>query len=223
MLRESSLSITDALGRAPPSEDPGASRNWMSCALARSSSIFWAVDNSSGSLTNGGIGFCALVARNWSGLSAREKRSAPIRAVSLTPSRRSIPLRATGRLFSALARCTSARCISIRPQRSGAESLKGPNSGAVGSAWVAPSAKASNGPRANRSGCSSQALLYSNEARGRLLFRLRNHRVPTGMVSSPSCIDTMASSVMLLIFKSPHHTSFAQADGRAEASLIRVG
>ena len=80
------LSLTDAFGRAPPSEEPGASNRRRSSSLSESPTTCSAADSSRGNSTKGGIGFPPSVARNGPP-GSRANRNAPCRASSLTMSR----------------------------------------------------------------------------------------------------------------------------------------
>ena len=117
---------TDALGRAPPSDDPGAMTDESPPRVLLVQDAFrrrqelrqldeWRY-------------VVALFPRNGPP-SGSAKRSAPWRASSCTCSRKSISNSVRGLLPSRSARLRSIRRMSARPQRSGAESPIAPNIG----------------------------------------------------------------------------------------------
>ena len=84
-----SFSITDAFGRAPPSDDPGANSRRKSSSVSLSSMTCSAAESSSGSSMSGGMRLTPSSRTN--GPSSRSaNRSAPWRASSSTRNRKSI-------------------------------------------------------------------------------------------------------------------------------------
>jgi hypothetical protein len=87
-----SFSMTEALGRAPPRDEPGASRSRRSSSVSLSSTTCSAAESNSGSSTSGGMRLPPSSRRNGPP-SFSAKRSAPGRASSSTNKGKSkIPL-----------------------------------------------------------------------------------------------------------------------------------
>ena len=119
------VSSTEALGRAPPSDEPGASRS----ASASSSSVSsrWAAASRRGSSISGGTASSLDPAQERTTGLSRESKCAL--ACEVVDTQKVVEFgQGCGGRFSSRAARRSARAIRALPQRSGAESPSAPNS-----------------------------------------------------------------------------------------------
>src|SRR5574344_497591 len=161
MQRFPCLSITDALGLAPPREEPGASKSFMSSKFSLSSSIFSAAANNFFISTNGGTGSEFFVVKN-SPLAASLNLKAPCLVKSFTPSKYSISFSVLDARPSSFASLDSYLRIKIRPQVSGAESPNAPNIFIPCLVACFPLPKNKLGSRENDSFLANHSFAYSN-------------------------------------------------------------
>ena len=118
---------TDAFGRAPPNDEPGASSSRKSSSSSSSPATRMEAASKAGSSTRGGTrGPSPVTARNGPP-SCSANRNAPCARFVVDAEQAVDFVQGRGGRFSAFARCRSARRINVRPQRSGAESPNAPN------------------------------------------------------------------------------------------------